>query len=131
MDVVDLIKLWLEDRSFYISIDVNNSMQLDLVCGTIQGSILGPILYAIYDKSLFDLHNYTNFADDNFIIRWSSYMGSLTVDLKGSLEDITMWLRGSGLVVNESKTELCVFHGLDRPTIAINLFNSVISSKNN
>ena len=23
---------------------------------------------------------------------------------------ITKWLRGSGLVVNESKTEVCVFH---------------------
>jgi hypothetical protein len=65
-------------------------MQLELVCGTVQGSILGPILYAISVSPLFVLQDLTNFADDNFIIRWSSRMGSLVVDLEGSLENITM-----------------------------------------
>ena len=129
-DVIDLIKVWLEGRSFYVSIDGRNSMLLELVCGTVQGSILGPILYAIYVSPLFDLHNLTNFADDNFIIRWSSNMTELVVDFERSLEAITKWLRGSGLAVNDSKTELCLFHRLDQPRISINLFNSVIRSKN-
>ena len=103
---------------------------LELVCGTVQGSILGPIIYAIYVSPLFDLHNLTNFADDNFIIRWSSHMPELISDLERSLEAITKWLRGSGLAVNDSKTELCLFHRLDQPRITINLFNSEIRSKN-
>ena len=37
---------------------------------TIQGSILGPILYAIYFSPLFDLIDLSNLADDNFTITW-------------------------------------------------------------
>ena len=129
-DVVDLIKVWLENRSFYVSIDGMNSIMMELVRGTVQGSILGPILYAIFVTPLFDLHNLTNFADDNYIIRWNSDMRCLVTDLEGSLEAITKWLRGSGLTVNEAKTELCLFHRQDQPQISINLFNSLINSKN-
>jgi hypothetical protein len=128
-DVVDLIEVWLRDRSFYISIDGNNSMQRDLASGTVQGSILGPILYAMYVTPLFDLHPLTNYADDNFVIRWNSHRPGMIADLEGSLEAITKWLRGSGLTVNQSKTELCLFHRLDQPQISVKLFNTTIKSK--
>ena len=35
-------------------------------CLIVQGSILGPVLYAIYVSIFFDLLKLTNFADDNF-----------------------------------------------------------------
>jgi hypothetical protein len=107
---VHLIKLWLEDRSLY---DGKNSMLLELLCETVQESILGPILYAIFVSPLFDLHNLTNFADDNFKLRWSRHMPQFIADLERSLEAITKWLRGIGLAVNDSKTKLCLFHLLD------------------
>ena len=125
-DVVSLIKIWLTDRSFYVCINGKNSMLVELICGTVQGSILGPILYAIYVSALFDLHNLTNFADDNFVIRWSKFMPGLIVDMEASLESIAKWLRGSGLAVNDSKTELCLFHRLDQPRFKIKIFNSEI-----
>jgi hypothetical protein len=53
---------------------------------SVQGLILGPILYAIYVSPLFDLHNLTNFADDNFIMKWSR--PDLIVDMEVSLEAI-------------------------------------------
>ena len=40
--------------------------------GTIQGSVLGPILYALFVSLLFDLTQLTNFAYDNFYLEWNT-----------------------------------------------------------
>jgi hypothetical protein len=42
-DVIDLVGVWLMERSFYVSIGGLNSLIFDLLLGTVQGSILGPI----------------------------------------------------------------------------------------
>ena len=42
---------------------------------------------------------------------------------------ITKWLRDSGLLVNESKTEVCLFHRSDQPKFFITLQNLRIESK--
>ena len=44
---------------------------------------------------------------------------------------MTKWLRDSGLKVNESKTELCLFHRFDHVQISINLNGSQIKSQIN
>ena len=41
---------------------------------------------------------------------------------------ITKWLRGSGLVVNESKTEICVFHRNDVQTVNVKVCDSFVKS---
>ena len=81
----------------------------DLSVGNIQGSILGPLLYSICVSALFHLTTLTNFADDNFIITLGSKIPELIENLQRDLEMIRKWLKDSGLVVNESKTELCLF----------------------
>jgi hypothetical protein len=47
-DVVQLIEPWLSQRSFYVTVNGKNSMVIDLNCGIIYGSILGPLLNAMY-----------------------------------------------------------------------------------
>jgi hypothetical protein len=88
-DVVKLIELWLSGRSFFVNVDGISSILQDLTCGIIQGSILGPILYAIYVSPLFDLAKLTNFADDNFIIQWNRSTRDLTQNMEAELEIIT------------------------------------------
>ena len=127
-DVVSLIETWLTERLFYVSINGDNSCLMSSDAGTIQGSILGPILYAIFVAPLFDLEKLSNYADDNYIVRWNSDMESLIIDMKKSLESITKWLKDSGLKVNEAKTEMCLFHRKDTRAVSIEINNVTIRS---
>ena len=68
-DVVELIQVWLRDWYFYVEVGDLNSVLHRISTGTIQGSILGPILYAIFVWPLFDLTDLSKFADDHFISR--------------------------------------------------------------
>ena len=50
--------------------------------------------------------------------------------MKLKLEVITKWLKDSGLVVNEKKTELCLFHKNPQPLVELQINNDLIKSKN-
>ena len=129
MDLVKLIEVWLTDRKFYVELDGQVSHVLDSEDGTIQGSVLGPILYAIFVSPLFDLANLTNFADDNFILEFNSNVNDLILNMEQKLEMITKWLKDSGLKVNEKKTEICLFHRNDTQIITLTLQGQQITSK--
>ena len=128
-DLVGLISEWLTGRSYYVQVGDDCSTLFDSDTGLIQGSVLGPILYAIYVSPLFDLTQLTNFADDNYYLEWNRDLTALISNLEKRLEMITKWLRDSGLVVNESKTELCLFHKNDKPPITIKISNTFVTSK--
>ena len=127
-DLVKLIEVWLKDRQFYVEVNGVSSRVYGSNDGTIQGSVLGPVLYAIFVSPIFDLTNLTNFADDNYVIEINAHVNDLIVNMEKKLEMITKWLKDSGLVVNESKTELCMFHCNDSPTITIKFQNLDIKS---
>ena len=127
-DVVELIEVWLRKRFFYVSVDGKNSVLFDLLLGTIQGSILGPILYAIFVAPVFDLEVFLAFADDSYVTKCNKSLELLMVDMKKSLEAITKWLRQSGLKVNQAKTDLCLFFKRDCRPIEIIIDNCVLTS---
>jgi uncharacterized protein YjiK len=52
------------------------------------------------------------------------------VDIQKKLEMIPKWLKDSGLTVNESKTQLCLFHRNETQIVKINLNGDLIISKN-
>ena len=60
----------------------------EINCGTIQGSILGPILYVIYVSPLFDITNLSNFADDNYALTWSKSKLSTIALMEDKIEII-------------------------------------------
>ena len=128
-DMVALIGVWLKERKFYVDTNGQTSNFFDSNYGTVQGSILGPILYAIFVAPLFDLTDLYNFADDNFSLASNKSKKQVTKDLESKLKLILKWLSDSGLKVNESKTELCLFHRKDTIPIEITLNNISIKSQ--
>ena len=129
IDVINLIRIWLKNRLFYVDINGKTSWIKSSDSGTIQGSRLGPILYAIYVSPLFDLEKMTNYADDNFIIKSNKVLSRLIIDMEKSLEAITKWLKKSGLKVNEDKTEICLFHRHIQVNCDVNVNGIILHSK--
>jgi hypothetical protein len=86
-DVIELIKVWLMDCLFYMSINGNNNFILfDILCGTVQGSIFGPLRYAIYLSPVFHLVKMSSFKVDNFSQCWDQDISKLVRDMKKELE---------------------------------------------
>ena len=54
---------------------------------------------------------------------------NLIANLERRLEMIVKWLKDSGLVVNEEKTEICLFYKRDHPIVELSICGKRISSK--
>ena len=125
-DLIELIESWLKNRSYYVSIDGEDSILYDLLLGTVQGSILGPVLYAIFVSPLFKIADLELFADDSFITKSNESVTELIKDMEKSLEAITKWLKQSGMKVNQNKTEACLFYKHDIAPILLKVGNARI-----
>ena len=77
-----------------------------------KGSILGPILFIIYNNDLPDIsdkQSTTLYADDtNFSVSHDNYDTMVSI-LNVELEKIFDWTVANRLTINESKTELLLF----------------------
>jgi hypothetical protein len=127
--LISLIKVWLQNCYFYVSIGNRNSTLHDLTSGTVQPSILGPILYAIYISPVFDLVNMSSFADVSYTLKWNTNKNELIKDIERELEALTRWLRDSSLKVNDDKTELVLFYMKDTRQINLKLNGAHLGSK--
>jgi hypothetical protein len=52
----------------------------------------------------------------------------LIVDLEKELEMTVKLLKDSGLVVNSSKTDICLFHRYDQPEVQVRILGSMVKS---
>ena len=78
---------------FLSSIDGTNSVLFDLLHGTVQGSVLGPILYAMFASLIFDIVSLLTFADDSYTRVSNSNKDELIKDTEKILEAFTKWLK--------------------------------------
>ncbi len=49
----------------------------DLLLGKVQGLILGPVLYALFVSPLFEIEDFSAYADDTYIPRWNDCLETL------------------------------------------------------
>ncbi len=65
-----------------MSVKGSNSTLYDLLLGTVQGSILDPVLYAIFAAPLFDLQYFLAFVDAKLIVRLHCTKNELVQDME-------------------------------------------------
>ena len=130
-DLIELIKTWLTERFYYVEVDNVTSNMIVTWFGIIQGSILGPILYAIFISPLFDIEKITFYADDGFGLEWNRDRLVAAELILKKLKNCESWLTKSGMKVNEQKTGLCLFHNNDTAPIVINFNGADIRSTQN
>ena len=128
-DLIELIEMWLKNRTFFVTVHGRNSYIKISEVGTIQGSILGPFLYAVFVSPLFDMTDFTAYADDSQVIDSGIDLVSLIQRMEQKINIMIDWMLKSGLKVNESKTEICLFHKNDHPKIELLINNTIVKSK--
>ena len=73
--------------------------------------------------------NNINFTDDNFVLTFHKNKQEAVSLMERELNLITTWLTDSGLKVNESKTESCLFYRKDSHPVEITINNTITKSK--
>ena len=57
-----------------------------------------------------DLETIVTYADDNYLGSENANIILAKQEIKRKINVITKWLTGSGLKINDQKTEICIFH---------------------
>ena len=128
--IINLLNAWLKDRNMYVTVNDSSSIFVNIIAGTLQGSCLGPILFALFISPMFDLSDSITYADDNYTIETDKTLEITIGKVKMKAEILMQWLKDSGMQVNSKKTEFCIFHKLDMTPKTITLFSETITSKN-
>jgi hypothetical protein len=67
-DWMELLEAWLRDRAAFVEVSADRSMIYDVNIGTVQGSILGPVLFSLFVSPVFGGNNIVAYADDTYTI---------------------------------------------------------------
>jgi len=128
-DITQLIHNWLTNRRAYVEIGGECSDQFNVSEGTVQGSVLGPVLFAIFVAPMFELADVSSFADDSYLSESGPDLNDVINRLKTKTELLVKWFKDSGMVVNENKTEFCVFHRTKKEVRNMRINDVIISSQ--
>ena len=128
-DITHLLESWLKNRLCYVEVRDSCSQYYDSNSGTVQGSILGPVLFSLFVSPLLEKEDLISYADDSYIIRGGKTKEIAVQRLQFQLERVKKWLTNSGLKVNASKTGLIIFHRTDTAEITITVDGTVVKSE--
>jgi Reverse transcriptase (RNA-dependent DNA polymerase) len=106
------LKSYLDNRSFYVTIDDSKSSSYQLLYGVPQRSVLGPLLFFLYTTPLSTLISQSSaqrqlFADDTQLFLSFSAAGfSFNIThLEQTVSTVSDWMSSNFLSLNPSKTE--------------------------
>ncbi|KAK6175738.1 hypothetical protein SNE40_014131 [Patella caerulea] len=113
--VLNWFSSYLIGRTQAVMVNSSFSNTVDLACGVPQGSVLGPIIFCMYTKSLSNLLikkdlNHHFYADDSqimdFFLPEQNSQLSCCEKIETCVTDVKSWMTNNMLKLNSDKTEL-------------------------
>jgi hypothetical protein len=80
---------------YFVGLEGQNYVLFDLLLGTVQGSILEPLVYAMFVSPMFDIEFLLSFADNIFVPKTNNYITELNDDMEKTLKSRTKWLNNA------------------------------------
>ena len=80
-------------------------------------------------KPLMQFKNFT-VQDDNYLGAENENLILSINEIKRKIISVTNWLSGSGLKINDQKTEICIFHRREQISLNISINNTEIQTSN-
>uniref|UniRef100_A0A3B1J3V1 Reverse transcriptase domain-containing protein n=1 Tax=Astyanax mexicanus TaxID=7994 RepID=A0A3B1J3V1_ASTMX len=126
---------YLEDRSYQVTWQGATSAPCRLSTGVPQGSVLGPLLFSLYTRSLGEIisshgFSYHCYADDTqLILSFPPSDTQVSSRISACLNDVSMWMSSHHLKLNPSKTDLLFIPGTTSPhnNLSISFENSLVT----
>ena len=115
----DFFRSYLSDRQQYTVINGVNSALKNITCGVPQGSVLGPLFFAMYINDIYNAvgQNCVRlFADDPALSIHHPDVNTLALDIISKFNELNRWCISNKLTINASKTNFILFHTLNKPT---------------
>lgn len=117
-----MIRSYLTDRHFQVSLNGVNSGSFNISAGVPQGSILGPVLYSRFsaDIPMFpDGCQLSFFADDTAVLVKGRNTRQLTTKLQESLEILAKYLDDWKIRINPARTQVILFPYSQSPRLIL------------
>jgi hypothetical protein len=127
-DVIGLLREWLVGRIAYVEVEGSCSEFFEVESGTVQGSVLGPVLFNLFISPFLEKSSGPAYADDSYHIAISESKQDAVKTLQDRIIESESWLASSGLKVNLEKTELTIFHRHDTSSANIKVKDIVVNS---
>lgn len=126
-----IINDWLKNRLAYVESNQCTSTIFNVDKGTVQGSVLGPVLFSLYIRQILEAHEELwSYADDSYLLISHKETESLINKLSTESNEIVKDLKKSGMFVNEKKTEFIIFEkGESKGTVSIQIGETRVVNK--